>query len=143
MTATKSVLKPSRSKKRLIASRHTVRSIDIANLRHEASSGREMGFGAGKSPPNRTRCSLSPSSAQTVELASTDTPSDVSVAASEECHRFATHSATDRRLIRPENVRAVCREEERGRGFSNRRGRRFVKSDVRCRKFSANAISIL
>ena len=34
----------------------------------------------------------------------TDTPSDVSVAASEECHRFATHSATDQRLVSAENV---------------------------------------
>ena len=143
MTPIKSILKPSRTKKRLIASRHTVRSIDIANLRHEVSSGREMGFGAGKSPANRTRYSLSPCAAQTAEIASTDTKSDVSVAVSEERHCFVTDSATDQRLVSAENAPTSQPLKHGARGSDNQRRGAIAESDLAHRKFSANAISIL
>ena len=70
---------------------------------------RRMGFGAGKSLANRTRCSLSSYSAERAEIASTDTLSDVSVAVSQGRHQFATLSATDSQLIRAENVRGARR----------------------------------
>src|SRR5438477_332377 len=67
---------------------------DLAALKKEITPSRamqwQMGFGAGKSLANRTRRSLSPYSAQTVEIASTDTQSDVSVAVLQERHWFAT-----------------------------------------------------
>src|SRR5437588_9915470 len=94
------------------------RGLDIGRLRHSRSETnlaalkkkiapplatlQRMGFGAGKSPANGTRCSLPPSSAQTAEIAWTDTQSDVSVAVSQERHWFATLSATDPRLISAE-----------------------------------------
>jgi len=59
----------------------------------------EMGLVVENSPANRTRCSLSFSGAETAEIASTDTQSDVLVAAPQECHRVATHFATNQRLI--------------------------------------------
>src|SRR5437588_12803403 len=99
------------------------RGLDIGRLRHSRSETnlaalkkkiapplatlQRMGFGAGKSPTNRTRRSMSPYSAQTAEIASTDRLSDVSVAGSQERHRFATHSATDSQPIRGENVRGA------------------------------------
>src|SRR5438309_5836773 len=88
--------------------RHSQPETDLAALKKEITPSRamqwQMGFGAGKSLANRTRRSLSPYSAQTVEIASTDTPSDVSVAVSHGRYRLATHSATDQRLRSAGNV---------------------------------------
>ena len=70
----------------------------------------------------------------------TDTPSDVSVAASQECHRFATDSATDHRLVAAENVRKSQPLKHGGRGSDNQRRGAVAKSDLAPRKFSTNAI---
>src|SRR5947207_4402087 len=100
--------------------KRTGRGLEIGRLRHSQSETnlaalkkgitprwamlRRIGFGAGKSPANRTCRSMSPYSAQTVEIASTATQSDVPVAVSEGRPWFATHSATDQRLVPAENV---------------------------------------
>ena|SRR5438477_269147 len=98
-----------------------------------------MGFGAGKSPANGTRFSLSPYSvAQTVEIASTDTPSDVSVAVSQARQRFATLAATDPRLISAEIVPKSQPLKDGGRGSDNQRRGVVAESDLAHRKFLAN-----
>jgi hypothetical protein len=85
--------------------RHSRPETNLAALKKKIAPSlatlQQMGFGAGKSPANRTRCSLSPYSA---ELASTDTKSNVSVAVSEERYCFATYSATDQRLVFARNI---------------------------------------
>src|SRR5437899_65495 len=80
--------------------RHSQPETDLAALKKEITPSRamlwQMGFGAGKSSSNGPRGSHSLYSVRTAEIVSTDTKSNVSVAASEECHRFATDFATDR-----------------------------------------------
>jgi len=58
----------------------------------------------GKFLANRTRYSLSSYSAQTAEIASTDTQSDVSVAVLEARDRLATYFATDQPFVFARNV---------------------------------------
>ena len=135
------------------------RGLDIGRLRHSRSETnlaalkkkiapplatlQRMGFGAGKSPANGTRCSLPPSSAQTAEIAWTDTQSDVSVAVSQERHWFATLSATDPRLISAEIGPKSQPLKDGGRGLEIQRWGAVAESDLAHGKFSANATSIL
>ena len=120
--------------------RHSRVETDLAALKKENTPRRvtpwRMGFGAGKSPANRTRCSLSPYSA---EIASTDTPSDVSVAVSLERHWFATLSATDPRLGSPENVPKAAPLKHGGGGQIISVGA-VAESDSALRKFLANGV---
>jgi hypothetical protein len=71
----------------------------------------------------------------------TDTKSDVSVAASQECHRFATDFATDRRLVAAENVPKSQPLKHGGRGSDDQRSRAVAKSNLALRKFSTNGFS--
>src|SRR6266567_4515476 len=85
---------------------HSQPETDLATLKKEIRPRRamlwQMGFSAGKSSSNGPHDSHSPYLAQTAEIASTDTPSDVSVAVSQARQRFATLAATDPRLISAE-----------------------------------------
>ena len=122
--------------------RHSRPETDLDTLKKEITPRRAMlwgmGFGAGKSPANRTRCSLSAYSAQTVGIASTDTLSDVSVAVSEARQRFATLAATDPRLISAEIVPKSQPLKHGGRGSDNQRRGAVAESDLAHRKFLPN-----
>ena len=81
-----------------------------------------MGLVIENSPANRTHCSLSFSGAETAEIASTDTKSDVSIAVSEARDRFATYFATDEPLVFARNVYSRPGKEGEGGMRSWRKG---------------------
>jgi hypothetical protein len=68
----------------------------------------------------------------------TDTKSDVLVAASKKCHRFATHFATDQRLVSAKNAPGSQPFKDGGRGSDNQRGGAIAESDLAHRKFLPN-----
>jgi len=80
------------------------KSIDIASPKSPGDRSAERVRARGIFPQMGRNFRARGGSLATATRLKTDTPSDVSVAASQECHRFATDSATDHRLVAAENA---------------------------------------